>query len=120
MGLPRKTVGDALEFLLRTGLCKKIGNTTVLGPSRTHLESDSHFVKMHHMNWRHKAMDLFDQQHPTSLHYSSPMTITAKDAQKIRTLLLDCIEQVGKTVDDSESEEFFCINVDWFKVNRGD
>lgn len=118
LGLPRKIVGDSIEFLLRTGLCKKVGNAISLGPSRTHLESDSHYVKTHHMNWRSKAMDLFDQYHPTNLHYSSPMTITKKDAQKIRTLLLDCIEHVGKTVDNSESEEFFCINVDWFKVSR--
>ena len=118
LGLPRKVVVQALEFLLKTGLCREENSKIVIGPSSTHLGAESPLVKMHHLNWRNKAMDLIDQDHPSKLHYSSPMTLSKKDVQKVRALLLDSIEQVGKTVDNSESEEFYCLNLDWFKVSK--
>jgi len=118
LGIPRKVVVEAIEFLQKTGLIKEENNKFVIGPSSTHLEAESPLVKNHHVNWRSKAMDLFDQDHSDKLHYSSPMTLSKKDTQKIRSILLNSIEEVGKVVDSSNSEEFYCINIDWFKVPK--
>lgn len=114
--LPRKMVSSAIDFLLRTGLCIEEKGKIKLGQRSTHLGPESPFVKMHHTHWRAKAMDLFEQEDSFRLHYSSPMTLLEKDVAKIRLMLVECIENIGKTVDSSEPEAFYCINMDWFKV----
>ncbi|OQW50450.1 MAG: hypothetical protein A4S09_01255 [Proteobacteria bacterium SG_bin7] len=114
--LSRKQVGEVMAFLLRTGLCKEENGKLQVGPSSTHLGAESPWVKSHHSNWRLRAIDVMSENANENLHYSSPMTLSLKDAQKIRAIIVSGIESVSKIVDDSPSEELFCFNVDWFRV----
>lgn len=114
--IPAKIVNETLNFLIQTGLCIEENGRIRIGPSKTHIDSDSPFVKMHHTNWRYKALEFIKYSYPEKLHYSSPLTLSKKDCEKVRMRLLSAIEDVGKIVDPSPSEDLMCLNVDWFKI----
>jgi uncharacterized protein (TIGR02147 family) len=116
--LPAKRVAQVLEFLVEAGLCNLEGGEFKIGARRTHLESSSPLVKLHHQNWRTRAIEQIFDPWESKLHYSSPMTVANKDAVRIRQTIVDMIEQVGKIADASTSEEIVCFNVDWYRVSK--
>ena len=116
LGLPRKRVKQVVDFLLATGLCVEKNGKLAVGPKSTHLEASSPWVRVHHVNWRHKAIEHVMDAEESQLHYSAPMTLSAADARKIRELIVKFLESVDSVVEPSPSEELHCINVDWFRV----
>jgi plasmid maintenance system antidote protein VapI len=117
LNLDPALLNHVLEFLLKHGLCIKKNSGIAPGPQMTHLEADSPLVSRHHSNWRIKAME----RHPqldlvTELAYTAPMTLSATDAFRIRSLLLDLIEKTDKIVGPSPSEKLYCMGLDWFEV----
>lgn len=116
LNIETKRVIEILSFLTEVGLCETTENGFKIGARRTHLEDSSPLKKLHHQNWRSKAMEKCFDNWEHRLHYSSPMTISNKDAFKIREIILDMIEMVNLTADNSKSEELVCFNVDWFKI----
>ncbi|OFZ18596.1 MAG: hypothetical protein A2X94_01510 [Bdellovibrionales bacterium GWB1_55_8] len=118
LSIPISLVREILSFLVKSGLCiqKSRGRFSV-GPSRTHLEGGSPWVKVHHQNWRARAIEDVNQpEDGIRLHYSSPMTVSREDALKIRAMAVQLIDDVGKSVRKTHSEELLCLNVDWFRV----
>lgn len=116
VGLSRAAVNEIIHFLLQNNLLNEEKGKLTIGPSRTHLEPESPWVKMHHTNWRTKALENLKDQDPTKLHFSFPTTLSIADAEKVRARILKLIEDIGKIVDPSPSEELRCLNIDWFKV----
>lgn len=116
LGLPRKMVGDAIQHLLQMGLVVRENDTLKVGPSRTHLDANSPFIKLHHSNWRIKALEHMAYASSEELHYSAPMTLAARDVPKVRAFLLEVIAKIGKIVDPSPPEDLMCLNLDWFEV----
>lgn len=114
--LPRKTVMEAVNFLVKLGLIKNEKGFLEVGPSHTHLGADSPFVKSHHSNWRLKAMENMNFAYDEKLHYTSPTTIGKKDAMRVRAEIVKFIEGIGEIIDPSPNEELMCLNIDWFKV----
>ncbi|MGE3758672.1 MAG: TIGR02147 family protein [Pseudobdellovibrionaceae bacterium] len=114
--LSRKRVNEIVHFLLRSGLCTEEKGRLGPGPSRTHLAPDSAFIKLHHLNWRMKALEGMKDLDEKKVHYSSPMTLGKKEVEKIKNLLLSSIEEVGKIIDPAPNEELMCLNIDWFPV----
>jgi len=107
-----------LDFLLSAGLCKEEKGKIVVGPSSTHLESSSPWVRVHHTNWRQKALQEMKKEEAAKLHYTAPMTLSKSDALKIREMIVQFLEQVDKVIEPSPSEEQHCLNIDWFKVGK--
>jgi uncharacterized protein (TIGR02147 family) len=114
---PRQTK-NALEFLLRTGLCLDSNGKLKVGPSATHLKTDSPWKKSHHLNWRVKAIESLNKISHAKLHYSAAMTLSHSDAKKIKEMLSRLLESIDVIVEPSPSQELHCINIDWFKVNK--
>lgn len=112
----RKRTNNIMDFLLKTGLCVDDKGKLRLGPSSIHLSSESPWINSLHRNWRLKALESLKTDNAGKLHYSSPMTLSISDAEKIRSKIVKMIEEVGKAVDASPSEGLFCLNVDWFTV----
>lgn len=118
LSLTNEKVKRCLDFLIQTGLCKVSGKRIIAGPSSTHVEASSPWVRVHHTNWRNKAIESLDSVASNEIHYTLPLTISKKDSEKIRKYIINYIEEVRKTVDSSPSEEFFCLNIDWFKLTK--
>lgn len=119
LDLPLRRVNQIRDFLVQSGLCEEKNGRLEVGPKRIHLTPDSPWIKQHHSNWRSRALENYDRQSENQkLHYSAPMTLSQKDCEKVRALLLATIESVGKIVDTSPSEELVCMNIDWFRLTR--
>lgn len=116
LGLSRARVKEVVDFLLATGLCVERSGRLAVGPQSTHLEASSPWVRVHHGNWRQKAMERVNDGKPSQLHYSAPMTLSARDAARLREMIVKFLESVDKLVEPSPSEELHCLNIDWFRV----
>lgn len=116
LNLPRKTVSDVLNFLLGAGLLVREDSLLKVGPSKTHLEPESPFIRLHHLNWRNRALLNLERVDTEKLHYSSPMTLGKKDVPLVRARLVQLIEDVGKIIGPSPNEELMCLNIDWFRI----
>jgi hypothetical protein len=71
---------------------------------------------VHHINWRQKAIERVQEKGESQLHYSCPMTLSAKDALKLREMVVKFLESVDAVIEPSPSEELHCLNVDWFRI----
>ncbi len=81
-----------------------------------HLPKHSPFVVQHHQNWRNKA--IMDAQNFSSegLHYTTVLTLSKKDVEKIKNLLLSFISDTVEISNPSSPEEAVVLNCDFFKV----
>ena len=91
-----------------------------IGPSSTHLESQSPWVISHDINWRLRSVELMRWRQDDSLRYTAPMTLSAKDARKVREMIVQFLEKIDKVVEDSPSEELHCLTIDWFRADGRD
>jgi uncharacterized protein (TIGR02147 family) len=114
--LPKSTVKQALDFLLRIGLCKEKAGKAQIGPLSTHLGADSPLVSRHHQNWRLKAIEKSDQISTNELMFTSPISIARGDIPRVKKILMAAVEECFKVIDSTTPEELVCLNIDWFKV----
>lgn len=114
--IPVKRVREALDFLVLHGLCREVDGEYSVGPQSTHVPSSSPWSRVHHVNWRERAIDRMNHDDPLKLHYTSPLTIAESDARVVREMIVAFLENVNKVVDPSPSEELRCLNIDWFKI----
>jgi len=113
--LPFEKIQEALDFLQEVGLLSKEGTRYKIGPMRLHLPDDSPSVIKHHMNWRLEAMKSLERNESQShLHYSSVMTLSQKDAQKIKGMLLEMISKAEAVMLPSPEEKLVALCLDWF------
>ena len=113
--LPNSVVARVLEFLIQHGLCVEKDGKITYGPSLTHLAADSPLVDRHHQNWRLRGFEQMSHKREDDLFYTCPMSLSEKDAVKIRAMLPTLVEQILKIVKPSPSEKVYCINIDWFE-----
>lgn len=118
LNLNKKQTSQIIEFLISSGLCIENNKKLRVGPRSTHLESSSPWASVHHMNWRQKAIQSFTTSDEAKLMYTAPMTLSRKDAAKIREIFVQVLQQIDSIVDPSQSEELHCLNIDWFKIGK--
>lgn len=114
--LPQGTVSSILSFLVRTGLAEEQGGRFVCGPIRIHLPANSPLVSKHHTNWRVKAIQSLDGTNKSDLHYSSVMCLSEEAIEKIRSLLLQAIEDTEPIIKDAKNEAVCALALDIFRV----
>jgi uncharacterized protein (TIGR02147 family) len=129
-GFSRRQTKNIIEFLLRVGLCVEVndgaeaggkegkGTKFKVGPTTTHIESSSPWVRLHHMNWRQKSIEALNAEGHAKLHYTAPMTLSKADAELVREQIVKLLESVDSIIEPSPSETLFCLNIDWFQVDR--
>lgn len=115
--LPAPLVSSALDFLVSVGLAREAANGRFqIGTTRIHLGQDSPTLSRHHANWRMRAIDSFDRMVADDLHYSSAVTLSAADAQTIKSILLNALERTEAILGPSKEEEIYCLSMDFFRV----
>lgn len=113
--ISRKKVGEIVRFLLDTGLCVEVDGKILMGTTSTHVDKTSEFVNSHRRNWRQKAMEKFTDPEEGDYFYSSPVSLSKRDAEKFLEELLVLISKFSKQVADSPAERLCCLNIDWFR-----
>ncbi|MAE57479.1 MAG: hypothetical protein CME69_01285 [Halobacteriovorax sp.] len=113
---------EIIEFLLSAGIIEKNNNLYEIGSRDIHLSSDSPMISKHHTNWRMKAISSLDarsdsdDQSYEDMHYSGIISVTEKDAKKIKDILIKSIQKSRKIISESDTEEIFCYTLDMFKI----
>jgi uncharacterized protein (TIGR02147 family) len=116
LGCSQKKVRDGLDFLLRAGLLEKHGAGFRSGSSVLHLDKESPWLTTHHVNFRNFTMARLEDRRPSDLHYSSALTISKKDAARIRDGILKNFQENAKIVQGSSDEEVYVYCFDFFPL----
>jgi uncharacterized protein (TIGR02147 family) len=116
LGLPVQTVSAALDFLISRRLVEEKAGKYKPGKSRVHLGSRSPLISRHHANWRIKAVEVQERNHPKNLHYSGVLAISKKDGERIKSMILDMLQNTEKVIIPSKEERLFVLLVDFFKL----
>ncbi len=109
-------VVEVLQFLERAKLVRFKMGRYVSTNSRIHLRHDSLQIPRHHANWRALAAAYSEVMNEESLHYSSAVTLSREDFQRVRTILLNSIQNVKEKVKDSKEEIISGFSLDWFEI----
>lgn len=118
LNIPAATVHDVMDFLLKHGLCIQTDKGITMGPTSTHLESNSKFLTQHLLNWRMKGVEKMSFTSPEELYYSGPMALSEDTMREVRKVLVGTIETTVAKVIPSPSETLACLNIDWFRVRK--
>ncbi len=94
------------------------GTTFLPGAQRIHLGEDSPLLPKHHMNWRLRALESLDHPRQDDLHYSSVMSISREAFLKIRSSMLQLIEESEPVIKSAKDEALFCWAIDLFQVSE--
>lgn len=113
--IPRQAVIQVIEFLVRHNLIIGRKKGWDVGPQSTYITSDSPLAQKHHQNWRLRAIHTMDECRTEDLFYTSPMSLSLELAKKLRSQLVQFIEETQRQVAPSPSEVVRCLNIDLFK-----
>ena len=113
-----ETFQKAAEFLLRTGLIIEKGREFTSGPTFMRIGKDSHQIIKHHTNWRNQAIESLDRETIQDLHYSAVVSLSEKDALKIKDLLLQGVNDNIEIIKKSPEEKVFVYVLDFFELKK--
>jgi uncharacterized protein (TIGR02147 family) len=116
LNLPPGLVGQVLDFLLASNLIERNGERFELVSKRTHLSASSPLAASHHRNWRVAAMNRYESMSSRDFAFTSPLTLSRKDAARVRELLIAMVADVAKIVEPSDSETLRVLNIDWLEL----
>ena len=109
---------EALDFLIAHGLLEERKGELEPGPTKIFIGRDSPIMKMHHANWRTRAIQSLDHADAKDLHFTSVYSLSAKDAKAIRERLVNEIEAVRGIVRPSAEEQLSVFTLDFFRVDK--
>lgn len=114
-GLSTEKIRQIVEFLIESELCLEEGESIRMGPQRTHLESESPFIKGRQVQWRIKGFECMEKVSEEELFFTAPMVLSKDNIKSIRSEILQLIDKVSKTVQNSTAERLACLNIDWYQ-----
>lgn len=113
--ISRSKADEILTFLTQCGICEKTGSKFMMGKTVVYIPNDSPLVVKHHTNWRIRSIQQMDRREESELFFTSPMSISRSDFQKIRELLAKSIQNALEICKNSPAEEVVCLNIDFFR-----
>jgi uncharacterized protein (TIGR02147 family) len=116
--IPPETATKVLEFLVDRGLANQKGDHYSVGSFHFHLGNDTAVVARHHTNWRLRAIDSFERELKGDLHYSSVVSLSAKDAERLKVFLQECLSESRKIIEPSKEECLFGFCIDYFRLTE--
>ncbi len=114
LSLPHSVVAEALSFLVSRKLVIENQGRYSIGKERVHLDPRSPLISRHHSNWRLRAIEAIEKGGLENLHYSLTLGVSTKDAKRIRSKLLDLLQESEPIVRDSEVESPYVMLIDFF------
>lgn len=112
--ISRQRSVELLSYLVSTGLVSQVEDRYKMENVKTFLEQGSpHFLK-HHANWRLRAIDRADNLSQKELMFTSPVSISLDDFDRLREELAEFIKKFLQTVHSSREEDIACLNIDFF------
>lgn len=115
-GIDKRQVSKVLDFLQQIGLCTEEEGKFVQQLGRMHLDKNSPHLKQHHINWRIKSIQKLDHPDDSDLNFTAPLSLAKKDFEKMREELVNFIQNLSSTVEKTNPEEVYLVNLDFIKV----
>jgi uncharacterized protein (TIGR02147 family) len=109
-------IQSVIDFLIQNDLLVRKGNQLFSGKIQIHLSKDSPNIIKHHSNWRIQALNSLDEPTPNDIHYSGVSSLSIEDATKIKSKMIDFIEDYVKQIERSKEETLCVFNLDFFKL----
>lgn len=107
-----------LKFLQDTELIKKEGIRYSPFKSKLHLDKKSPLLQTHHLNWKHKIVEMMQDPKAKDLNYMSVISISKKDFDILRENFLQAIEKARDITHKSKDEIVACYALDLFQLDR--
>ena len=109
-------VQEILDFLTSRKLCKEVKGFYQRTEKNTHIEAGSALSTRHHQNWRVKSLDFLEHVSKEDLAFTSPVSISKNDSEKVKKILLNTISDIAKIIEKSPPEEIIYLGIDWIKT----
>lgn len=116
--ISKSRLSTVLEFLCAAGLAVPDGQKFSVGDVQVRLGNESPNIIRHHANWRQQAIDSLERETLQDLHYSGVVSLSAEDAAKVKDETLKFIQESLKTIRSSNEEKLFCLNIDFFDLQK--
>jgi len=116
--LERTRASEIINFLCESGLCVQTDKGSIMGPQTTFVAKNSPFVFKHHANWRLKALEQVEQNREDELYFTSPVSLSQKDFERMMVKITDLIKEFSACVKESPAEAVACLNIDFFHVGH--
>jgi uncharacterized protein (TIGR02147 family) len=116
--LTESYVIQVLDELERINLVKSSGKKWTYHSGSLHVPKHSPFVTTHHNNWRQQAVAHAQVFPDDGVHYTNVTSVSALAFEKLKTLVLNFIDESTRIAGPSEPEELVAITVDFFVVDR--
>jgi uncharacterized protein (TIGR02147 family) len=109
---------QALSELEQLGLVKRVTpQRWNLTGQFLHLDTESPFFSTHHINWRFRSAAHLQQIGPReSLHYTSVVSLAAKDLPRLEELARRFIADAHELISKSKEEKLVCLTLDLFQL----
>ena len=118
LGLSHKAFDEALQFLMTNNLLKEENSRLLPTKKKIFIGKDSLALKVHHSNWRQRAILSLDRNYEDDLHFTSVFSLSRKEVALIKDRLVREIEQIRQMVKTSPEEEVHTCLIDFFRVDE--
>lgn len=117
LGIPLVKTEEILSGLLKMGILEKSKSGRWSPTAKDiFLSRSSPMTFTNHWNWRLKALENIQAGDQDSLHYTAVVALSRKDAEKIKTMLVEFIETSRKIIAPSPEEKLIALALDFFRV----
>lgn len=111
---------EVLLFLVSHDLAKESHGKYITGRAQLHLSKNADLVKHHHQNMRLRAIEsLQSENYNEDLHYTAISSLSHKDFERLKALLLKTIEDYINVIGPSREEALCGLNIDFYKMLEG-
>lgn len=114
--LPMKVIDQYLDFLIGLGIAEQNSDKIQAGKTRIHINNANPNILKHHSNWRTRCLQALERQEEADQHYTCVMSISRKDAEKIKSMWLEFLSKIEPVITASPEEEIFGITWDLFRL----
>lgn len=114
-GYSTEIITNAIDFLLRIKVLKRVKDQIIPGEQHVHLSNTSKNIWRHHTNWRLAAIQRMDIGDPSDLHYSLAFSCSENDARHIKESLLSHLKSMSHIINTSKEDDAFVYCFDFFK-----
>lgn len=105
-----------LDYLMKLGFVIYKNGKYLPGPSILHVPDDASIISTHHTNWRIQAIKSCQSPQERDLHYSSIVSISEDDFMKIKTLMVQHLDEYRKIINASDCEKPYSLCFDFYEM----
>lgn len=114
--LRESEVEDILENLCKWRLVRRSAGGFQVDTQTMHVNTESPFSRLHHMNWLLKSLESAARREESSLHFTNVFSLSSQDFERIRADMLTFIQKARATIAASPEETAGVMTLNLFQL----